>query len=236
MRPVACIRNEVPDPGGTVVEELERESVPFRIVDAWKGEPLPAPEDIGGIVAFGGSMHANDLDRHPFLAAERDLLHAATERGTPVLGICLGGQILALAKGANLRPSPTVEFGYTPIAPTHEGERDALISVFEPGDRVFHWHEDTFDVPGGATLLAVGEAVRNQAFRYGETAWGVQFHPEITAEVLDGWLGVAGDTAVRWGKTAGQIREEGRLYLADEEKKARELIRRFADVVRAAGA
>jgi GMP synthase-like glutamine amidotransferase len=230
--PVVIVRNEEPDPGGTVVEELTGEGLPVRLVDAHRGEPLPDPRDASGVVVFGGSQHADDIERFPFLASERDLLAEATERGVPVLGICLGGQILAMAMGASLRPSPVKEFGYSPISPTPEGERDPLMSVFEPADRVFHWHEDTFDLPDGATLLLEGEHVRNQGFRFGDHAWGVQFHPEVTRDVIEGWLGVAGDTEARWGKTPDQIRAESDRYLADEEKRAREMLRRFARVIR----
>src|SRR5262249_41420217 len=154
-----------------------------------------------GIVVLGGEQHADDVETHPYLLAERDLLHEATEHGTPVLGICLGGQILAMAKGASLKASPVREFGYSPVEPTEDGAREPVIGGFEPGDRVFHWHEDTFDLPDGATLLLTGEHVRNQAFRFGETAWGVQFHPEITESVIEGWLAVAGDTEASWGKS-----------------------------------
>ena len=137
--------------------------------------------------------------------------------------------------GARLRPSPVMEFGYTPITPTPEGERDPVMSVFEAGDRVFHWHEDTFDLPEGATLLASSDEVRNQAFRYGDRAWGVQFHVEVTEPVLEGWLAAAGEIDPKWRKTLEALREENRRYLADEEKKARELVRRFAGVIRSDG-
>jgi len=231
-KPVVIIRNEDPDPGGVALEELQREGFDVRMVDAHRGAALPSPTEVAGIVVFGGAQHADDDDGHPYLRDERDLLHDASERGVPVFGICLGGQILALAKGAALRASPVIEFGYTPIAPTADGRSDPVLSVWEPGDRVFHWHEDTFDVPAGATLLLEGEHVRNQAFRYGDSAWGLQFHPEVTADVIDGWLAVAGDTAAKWGKTPERIREEGRLFLADEQKRAAEMFRRFAGVIR----
>jgi GMP synthase (glutamine-hydrolysing) len=232
VKPVIIVRNEEPDPGGTALEELRAEGFDVRMLDAFRREPFPDLADISGIVAFGGAQHADDVETHPYLLDERDLLHEATERGVPVLAICLGGQILALAKGAALRPSPVIEFGYTPITPTGAGRTDPIMSVWEPGDRVFHWHEDMFDVPEGATLLLEGEHVRNQAFRFGEAAWGLQFHPEVTAEVIEGWLGIAGDTEEKWGKTHDRIREENRRYLDDEEKRAREMMRRFAAVIR----
>jgi len=235
MKPVVIVRNEQPDPGGVVLEELERDGLTVRLVDAFAGEALPSPEDVSGIVVFGGAQHADDVERHPYLRAEQVLLREAIDRGTPVLGICLGAQLLAIARGAALKPSPVREFGYTQIAPTAEGEADPLIGVYESGDRVFHWHEDTFDLPEGATLLASSDEVRNQAFRYGDRAWGVQFHVEVTEPVLEGWLAAAGEIDPKWGKTLEVLREENRRYLADEEKKARELVRRFAGVIRSDG-
>ena len=232
IRPIVIVRNENPDPGGTVVEELRALDLPVQIVDAHCGGTLPDPADVSGVVIFGGSQHADDYDGHPYLKDERDLAHEATERGVPVLGICLGGQILAMAKGATLRPSPVREFGFTPVAPTAAGRDDAVMGVWEPGDRVFHWHEDTFDLPDGATLLMEGEHVTNQAFRYGDSAWGLQFHPEVTEAVIEGWLGVAGDTEANWGKTHDRIRAEVAEHLGNEERRAREMVRRFGTVVR----
>jgi GMP synthase-like glutamine amidotransferase len=232
-KPAVIVRNEDPDPGGTVLEELRAEGLDVNIIDAHRGQSFPDLSDVSGVVLFGGAQHADDVDAHPYLRDEREFAARATDAGVPILGICLGGQILALAHGAALRPSPAIEFGYTEIRPTPEGRRDPIMSVWQEGDRVFHWHEDSFDLPSGATLLLESELVPNQAFRYGETSWGTQFHPEVTREVIDGWLRIVGDTQTKWGKTPDQIREEGRRYLAAEERRAREMVRRFAGLVRA---
>jgi GMP synthase (glutamine-hydrolysing) len=231
IRPIVIVRNEDPDPGGTVVEELRTAGLPVSIVDAHHGGTLPDTADVAGVVIFGGSQHADDYDGHPYLRDERQLAQEATERGLPVLGICLGGQILAMAMGAPLRPSPVREFGFTEVLPTAASLDDQILCVWRPGDRVFHWHEDTFDLPDGATLLMEGEHVTNQAFRYGDRAWGLQFHPEVTKDVIEGWLGVAGETEVTWGKSHEQIRQEIEQHLAKEERRAREMIRRFGRVV-----
>jgi GMP synthase-like glutamine amidotransferase len=229
---VIIVRNEEPDPGGVALEELQAEGFDVRMVDAYAGEDLPDLREVSGLIVFGGAQHADDIDNHPYLLDEQHLVREAVDLGVPVLGICLGGQILALAMGAALRQSPVVEFGYTPIAPTDEGRRDRVLGGWERGDRVFHWHEDTFDLPDGSTLLLEGEHVPNQAFRYGDSAWGLQFHPEVTEAVIDGWLHAAGDTAEKWGKTPDQIRQEGRRYLRDEMGRSREMMRRFAAVIR----
>jgi GMP synthase (glutamine-hydrolysing) len=231
-KPAVIVRNEEPDPGGTVLEELQAEGLNVRLVDAHRGQTFPDLSEVSGVVLLGGAQHADDVDAHPYLRDEREFAAQATERGVPILGICLGGQILALAHGAALHPSPAIEFGYTAIRPTREGRGDPIMSVWQEGDRVFHWHEDTFDLPSGSTLLLESALVPNQAFRYGETSWGTQFHPEVTRDVIDGWLGIAGDTQAKWGKTPDEIREEGRLHLAAEERRAREMVRRFAGVVR----
>ena len=112
---------------------------------------------------------------------------------------------------------------------------DPLLSVFGDGDMVFHWHEDTFELPEGATVLGTGDEVHLQAFRIGDHAWGMQFHFEIDRAELELWLEVAGDDVVRaWGKTPAQVREESDRYLAIQEGRALEVFGRFADVVLAA--
>jgi GMP synthase-like glutamine amidotransferase len=231
-KPVIIVRNEEPDPGGIALEQLQAEGFDVRMVDAFRGDDLPDLGEVSGLVVFGGAQHADDVDTHPYLLDEQHLVREAVDLGVPVLGICLGGQILALAMGAALRQSPVVEFGYTPISPTDEGRRDPVLGVWQRGDRVFHWHEDMFDLPEGSTLLLEGEHVPNQAFRYGDSAWGLQFHPEVTESVIDGWLHVAGETNEKWGKTPDAIREEGRRFLQDEMRRAREMMRRFAAVIR----
>lgn len=142
------------------------------------------------VVIFGGPMSANDDKTLPFIRAELEWIPLALTSGKPFLGICLGAQMLARVLGATVasHPEEVREIGYVPITPTAKGADD-----FDQLLHVYHWHQEGFELPSGATLLATGKVFPNQAFRYGQSAYGVQFHPEITAEMMDRWTAVAAD-------------------------------------------
>jgi GMP synthase-like glutamine amidotransferase len=178
-------------------------------------------------------MNADDIARFPFLSAERRLLAEAASEAVPVLGICLGAQLLARALGAVVTQSPRRELGFFPVRFTGATRSDPLASCFEDGDLVFQWHRDTFDLPEGAVRLLEGEAVTNQAFRAGEHAWGFQFHLEVTREELDVWLGLAEPAIDReWGRSSEELRREADRYLPVQNERSVELFRRFASVLR----
>lgn len=148
-------------------------------------EELPSTMDNhDAAVIFGGPMSANDSETLPFIRAELDWIPIVLESGKPFLGICLGAQLLARALGARVAPHPQglVEIGYFPITPTIAGCKHFSDPLY-----VYHWHSEGFELPLDAALLASGETFVNQAFRYGENAYGLQFHPEITAEMMDKW-------------------------------------------------
>ena len=194
---------------------------------------LPNLDEISGLVMFGGSMNVDMTDRYPFLGEERALVRAVVDADIPYLGICLGAQMLARAMDRKVFPAGVREFGFTALHPTPEAAHDPIVSVFVDDDLVFHWHEDTFELPHGATLLARGDHVPLQAFRVGDRAWGLQFHLEVDRPELELWLKAAGDDVVRaWGKTSQQVIDEADRFLGTQEAKARELFRRFADVIR----
>jgi GMP synthase (glutamine-hydrolysing) len=154
-------------------------------VEALAGDPLPAHEEIDGVVAMGGPMNVDDLERHPELEAEREWLAEAVARRIPVLGICLGAQLLARALGAEVRPGERPEIGFAHVD-VHDSA-DPIVGHLAPRSDVLHWHGDVFDLPEGARSLASSAVTEHQAFRYGN-AWGVLFHPEADAAMLESWL------------------------------------------------
>jgi GMP synthase (glutamine-hydrolysing) len=156
-------------------------------VEALAGDPLPSLEQIDGIVAMGGPMSAGHLEAHPELESECRLLADAVDRQIPVLGICLGAQLLARALGAEVRPGNRAEIGFATVRVNDPN--DPLIGALAPEATVLHWHRDVFDLPEGARSLASSAATEHQAFRYGN-AWGVLFHPEADAPMLESWLQV----------------------------------------------
>lgn len=148
-------------------------------------EELPITmDDHDGVVIFGGSMSANDSETLPFIRTELDWIPIAIESAKPFLGICLGAQLLARVLGATVAPHSNglTEIGYFPIEPTPVGRDD-----FGSLRYVYHWHREGFQLPHGAVKLASGEIFENQAFRYGSNAYGLQFHPEITREMIETW-------------------------------------------------
>jgi GMP synthase-like glutamine amidotransferase len=193
------------------------------------GVRWPALNEISGLIVFGGEMNVDQVDRHPQLLMQRELMRRAVDAGLPVLGICLGAQMLARAFDAPVYRAPVRELGFKTIRITDAGAADPLLSAFHSGDRVFQWHEDTFDLPAGADLLASGDDVPNQAFRLGRNAWGVQFHFELDAAGVEAWLRVAEPTLSRdWKRTADEVRAELRLYLAAQQQRSRALLAAFA--------
>lgn len=171
---------------------------PHRILDACgalavhtvkplAGQPLPAHEEVAGAVVMGGPMNVDEVDRFPGLAAEREWLAEAVRRELPVLGICLGAQLLARALGVEVRPGERKEIGFAPV---EVGDPDdPILGGLAPGTDVLHWHGDVFDLPGGAQPLASSALTEHQAFRLGN-AWGVLFHPEADLALVEAWLGV----------------------------------------------
>jgi GMP synthase (glutamine-hydrolysing) len=231
MQPLALIRNDPVDTLGIARDPFADDDLPLLEIDAWE-TPLPAPNEISGVVAFGGSMNVDETARYPYLAEERAFVRSCVDRGMPVLGICLGAQLLARALDAPVTRSPVKEIGFARIHPTPAGASDPLLSCFGDGDHVFHWHEDTFELPDGGELLATGEEIPMQAFRAGERAWGLQFHLEIDLPEIQLWFHDAGeDVETTWGKSRETVLREAELHLAAQSERARNAFHRFAAVV-----
>ncbi len=206
--------------------------VELRVWDAITGAPAPSLDDIGGVVMFGSSFNVEHADEQPFIHALREITEDALERGTPFLGICFGAQVLAWTLGSPIVKAPVREIGYVPLRPTAAALQDPVLGHYEDGDMVFEWHMDTFDLPVGASLLAAGDGVANQAYRLGEATWATQFHFEIDRPEIDLWVDeVAGTMERDWGKSRAQIETEADTHQGAHEAKGAEVFRRFAKVV-----
>jgi len=180
------------EPAGTIEDTLQEEKEPFSILRLYEGDPVPA-EPPEKLIVLGGQMSVNDEREYPFLTKEKLLINRAVAQGSAVLGICLGAQMIATAFGKTVYTGET-ERGWKTINGCHApGQR------FFPGNfEVFHWHAETFGLPEGARLLATGTEVKNQAFML-NNALGVQFHPEVTKEIITLWakdLGTDERTAI----------------------------------------
>lgn len=152
------------------------------------GEALPDAAAIAALVVLGGPMGAYDVAAHPHLLDEQRLLQAVVARGLPVLGVCLGAQLLAAALGARVYPGPAPEIGVGDVKLTGDGAEDPLLGPAGRTFPAFHWHGDTFDLPEGAVHLAATRAYAHQAFRVGDRAWGLQFHIELDQSLAREWV------------------------------------------------
>ena len=143
-----------------------------------------------GLIVLGGPMGAYDTEKHPHLLEEIHHIRAAVEQEKPVLGICLGAQLIASTLGAKVYPSGKKEIGWYDIKPTEEGANDPFLKHFGQAQKLFQWHGDTFDLPERAVLLATSPGIHNQAFRYQRTVYGLQFHLEANESLIERWLNV----------------------------------------------
>ena len=172
-----------------------------------RGDRLPDDTaGYAGTVVFGGAQSANDGPTTPFIQHEIDWIGDYVAGGGRYLGICLGGQLLARAYGARVarHPHGVNEIGYYPLRPTAAGQ-----ALFPAGLHVYHWHQEGFELPDRAELLATGEAFPNQAFRLGQRAFGLQFHPEVRPADARSWFEVAADHLARPGAQSREQQEAG---------------------------
>jgi GMP synthase-like glutamine amidotransferase len=157
---------------------------------------LPAEGDLlsaAGLIVLGGPMGVYEKEQHPWMVEELNRVRAAVRSGIPVLGICLGSQILAAALGASVYPQTHKEIGWDDIQLSEAATDDPLLGGMPTKLKVFHWHGDTFDLPGGAVHLASSPLCENQAFRFSDNAWGFQCHLEIDREDPVRWAQVYGE-------------------------------------------
>jgi len=220
QRPVVlAIENESVDPPLWVGEWIQECGIELRILRGWDGDEIPSqvPDSVSGLLPLGGAMGANDDHLASWLVAERALLADAVQREVPVLGLCLGAQLLAVATGGRVELGPVAEVGLVHVRRTQEAAADPVIGqVDAPSDRIpaAQWHQDHItQLPAEAVLLLTNDACRVQAFRVGSTAYGLQMHPEVDPDTFESWAGVADEALERSGRDAveasAQVRAAG---------------------------
>ncbi len=187
MKRVLTIINIADDPTGYIGELLEEHGIAYDVIDASR-QAIPDPTAYDALVVFGGPQNANEDEKYPYFVQEKAALRTVVEQNIPILGICLGGQMLAHVLGGVVKKHTITEIGFSEVFCTDEGRHDPLYEGLAGRQLVYQWHEDTFDIPSGAVRLATTEKTHNQAFRFGQHAYGIQYHIELTPTMLDMWL------------------------------------------------
>jgi GMP synthase-like glutamine amidotransferase len=231
MRPIVCIRNQPSAPLGIIGDVLRERDIPYTYCDGWSCDAWPNPEDVSALIVLGGEMNVDALEHHPFLRNARDLVRATVDAGRPILGVCLGAQMLARAMGAAVYPAPVKEVGFHDVIATDRAMSDPVLAPFAPRSRVFQFHEDACALPDGAELLFTGDDVAVQAFRVGESAYGVQFHFEVTHAEIEAWCDETPGLEETWGTTKTALLEQADELLDQQQERGREVGKRFLALI-----
>jgi GMP synthase-like glutamine amidotransferase len=204
-------------------------------LDSWlvpdRPEPPADPGGFDAAMVFGGAMNVDEEDKHPWLRPEKEVIASLLESGTPLLGVCLGTQLLAEAAGGTAGRASEPEIGWRQVELTPEGAADPLLAPLAPAFEAFQWHSYEASPPPEAVTLA-RSPVCPQAYRIGDRAWGIQFHAEVSAADAEHWIDDyrSDPDAVRIGVDPDRLRAETRQKIAAWNQLGRELCGRFLDV------
>jgi GMP synthase (glutamine-hydrolysing) len=233
MRVLAIVHQTDAGPGVFAEEMAERgvELHEWLLSERGTGPRLEIAE-YDAVLTFGGAMHADQEDHHPWLRFEKDFLAAMIDDRMPVLAVCLGSQLLAEAAGCSARRASEPEIGWPIVEVTEEGKSDPVIGPMAPSFEAFQWHSYEAVPPEGAAILA-RSPVCTQAYRVGEVAWGIQFHAEVTAADAERWTEDyrSDEDAVLIGLDPEALRAETQERIGDWNRLGRELCGRFLDAL-----
>jgi len=214
---------------GTWQEFLSYKSpMNYRIVELHKGDSLPPLDKCEAVISLGGTMNVYEVAKYPFLEYEEEVLKKALKVNIPILGICLGAQILAKVCGSRITRAKIKEMGWRKLRLTKAGSKDPLFMGLPAELDVFQWHQDTFEIPEGALHLAETKSCPNQAFRIGENAYGLQFHIEVTPAMIKSWIEAYAKNGYPGKKRRLEKDFEGCLKL---EKEAEIVYSNFARII-----
>ncbi|MFI0980985.1 glutamine amidotransferase [Streptomyces sp. NPDC021093] len=229
MTEAVAIRHVAFEDLGSFEQVLRERGIGTTYVDAGQGRLLERVERRSPrlLVVLGGPIGAGETDAYPFLEEEVALIRARLSRGEPVLGICLGAQLIAAALGAKVYPAEAKEIGWGSVELSAAGTGSPVAELTTP---VLHWHGDTFDLPAGATHLASTPVCRNQAFAVGRSTLGLQFHVEVLGAAIESWLiGHAHEIAQAAGVSVKEIRADTQRHAGLLESRSRRFLNRWLD-------
>jgi GMP synthase (glutamine-hydrolysing) len=220
------------EPPGIIANALEYAGITAKCVRTFNGEQVPREMGVAsGLIVMGGPMGVYDQDRYPFLRDEMRLIDQALREEKPLLGICLGSQLLAAVLGAEVKKGNKKEIGWYPVTPAETTEHDRLWKDVRGPFVAYHWHGDVFDLPYGASLLASSRLSECQAYRYGRTAYGFLFHMEVTDRIINDMLSTFTDELHEEAINPDEILRASREHLPQLQKIGKSVFPRWAGLV-----
>lgn len=235
MARILVFQHVAAEPLGTLDPLIRRRGHRIRFVNFERHpDAQPRVEKYDGLVILGGPMNVDQADRYPHISTEARAVEKALKLDKPVLGICLGAQILAHALGSRVYASEQAEIGWYPLTPTPAATSDPVLAPLPAQQPMFQWHSCTFDLPDGGELLATGHHCVNQAFRYGQSGYGFQFHMEMDRALVRRWLSLPHyrDDLTRNGEFAAEeIEAATDAHIDGLQRLAQPVFNRFLDLI-----
>jgi len=217
---------------GTIASALRNAGVKPDNVRSFEGEPVPREMgNAAGLIVMGGPQSTYQLARFPYLRKEIRLIGDALERGRPILGVCLGSQLLAATLGASVYPGRKKEIGWNRVTLADLAAGDALFTNTPKSFVGFHWHGDVFDLPRGSTLLASSALTAHQAFRHGGNAYGLLFHMEVTKPQIQTMVETFSDELRDAGLNGSAIKLNANTHLRHVQKIGQQVFSRWVGLL-----
>jgi len=214
---------------GTIADALQQAHIEPRYIRSDAGEPIPKElGDAAGVIVMGGPQSVYEQDKFPYLRDEMRLIEDALRRERPVLGVCLGSQLLAATLGAKVCPGRKKQIGWFPVTLTDAGAVDSLFAGVPRTFVACHWHGDVFDLPHGATLLASSALTAHQAFRYGKNTYALLFHMEVTLPQIRTMVETFADELRTAGVDARALLTQTKKHVAAAQKIGAGIYQRWA--------
>lgn len=214
MAKIVVLQHHPAEDLGVIAEALETAALAWQYVRVHDGQAIPKEiRGAGGLIVMGGPQTVYQLERYPYLQEEIRLIEDALKANKPILGVCLGSQLLAATLGAKVYRGAEREIGWYPVRLAEAAKEDRLMRGLPDEFIAAHWHSDVFDLPDGAIALAASEKTPIQAYRYRDNAYGLLFHAEMTAEILGALVAEFGDGLQRVGIDGDRILSEASHHL-----------------------
>jgi len=197
---------------GAIADALEEAALAWQYVRVFDGQPIPKDvKGLGGLIVMGGPQAVYQLDRYPYLRDEMLLIESALKADKPILGVCLGSELLAATLGSTVRRGEQREIGWYPVRLSENAKDDRLMRELPAEFFAVHWHSDIYDLPKDAVALASSNQTPVQAYRYGAKAYGLLFHVEMTREILTALV-------TEFGEGLKRVGVDGDAMMVDAEK------------------